>query len=190
MEADFAVELGPDDETLEFPWAANDDGGGPRYYDLKRQPELLLNIEEASRAPELGEFLAAMNSPAGILETAKCDNWSSTEINPEEEIFGAAYKFCSYVDILFSPETSRYSFPVHEQFAKRITQLLKRVPEIPAAADLLIRRCFYRAADEIRDGFYITLYILGYGDDQVQARQRWAIALKLTENAIRQVLLM
>ena len=40
--------------------------------------------------PELGDFLAAVNSPAGILETAKCDAWASTEINPEEEIFGAA----------------------------------------------------------------------------------------------------
>ena len=116
MEADFAVELGADDETLELPWAADD--GGPRYYDLKRQPELLLNVEEACRVPELAEFLAVMNSPAGILETAKCDTWSSTEINPEEEIFGAAHKFCSYVDILFSQERSRCSFAEHEQFAR------------------------------------------------------------------------
>ena len=188
MEADFAVELGADDETLELPWAAAD--GGPRYYDLKRQPELLLQVEEARRTAELGEFLAVMNSPGGILETAKCDTWSSTEINPEEEIFGAAYKFCSYVDLLFSQETSRCSFAEHEQFAKRITQLLKRVPEIPAAAELLVRRCFYHAGGEIRDGFYITLYLFGYGDDEVQARQRWAIGLKLAENAIRQELLM
>ena len=184
MEADFAVELGADDETLELPWAAAE--GGPRYYDLKRQPELLLNLEEASRVPELGEFLAVMNSPAGILETAKCDTWSSTEMNPEEEIFGAAHKFCSYVDILFSQETPRCSFAEHEQFAKRVTQLLKRVPEIPAAAELLVRRCFYHVADEIQEGFYITLYLFGYGDDEAQARQRWAIALKLVENAIRQ----
>ena len=184
MEADFAVELGADDETLELPWAADD--GGPRYYDLKRQPELLLELEEARRAPELAEFLAAMNSPAGILETAKCDTWSSTEINPEEEIFGAAYKFGSYVDMLFSQETSRCSFAEHEQFAKRITQLLKRVPEIPAAAELLIRRCFYHVGGETREGFYITFYLFGYGDDEAQARQRWAIALKLVENAIRQ----
>jgi hypothetical protein len=188
VEADFAVELGADDETLELPWAADD--GGPRYYDLKRRPELLLNIEEASRAPELAAFLAAMNTPAGILETAKCDTWSSTEINPEEEIFGATHKFCSYVDILFSQETSRRSFAEHEQFAKRITQLLKRVPEIPAAAELLIRRCFYEAGDEIQKGFYITLYVLGYGGDELQARQLWAIALKLVENAIRQVCVM
>jgi hypothetical protein len=188
VEADFAVELGTDDETLELPWAAAE--GGPRYCDLKRQPELLLNIDEASRAPELGEFLAVINSPAGILETAKCDTWSSTEINPEEEIFGAACKFGSYVDILFSQEVSRSSFAEHEQFSKRITQLLKRVPEIPAAVELLIRRCFCHVAEDIREGFYVTLYVFGYGDDEPQARQRWAIALKLVENAIRQVCLM
>ena len=185
MEADFAVELGADDETLELPWAA--DAGGPRYCDLKRQPELLLNIEEASRVPELGQFLAVINHPGGILETAKCDTWSSTEINPEEEIFGAARKFCSYVDIVFSAETSRCSFAEHEQIARRITQLLKRVPEIPAATELLIRRCFYHSGDQLEEGFYITLYLFGYGDDEAQARHRWAIALKLVENAIRQV---
>jgi hypothetical protein len=184
VEADFAVELGIDDERLELPWTAPD--GGPRYYDLKRHPELLLNLEEARRAPELAEFLVAVNSPGGALETAKCDTWLSTEINPEEEIFGVAYKFCSYVDILFSQETQRYSFAEHEQFAKRIAQLLKRVPEIPVAVELLIRRGFYHISDEIREGFYITLYIFGYGDDEAQARQRWGIGLKLAENVIRQ----
>jgi hypothetical protein len=182
VEADFAVELGADDETLELPWAAAD--GGPRYYDLKRYPELLLNVDEASRVPELAEFLAVMNSAAGTLETAKCDAWVSREINPEEEIFEATHKFCSYVDVLFSQRSSRCSFEEHEQFAKRITQLLRRVPEIPAAAEFLMRRGFYHAGDEVEEGFYITFYLFGYGDDEPQARQRWAIALKLVENAI------
>jgi hypothetical protein len=185
VEADFAVELGAEDETLELPWAA--DSGGPRYYDLKRHPELLLNIEEASRDRELGEFLAVMNAPASLLQTAKCDTWPSTEINPEEEIFGAAFKFCSYVDLLFTQQNTRDSFAEYEQFGKRVTQLLKRVPEIPASAEFLIRRCFYHVEDEIREGFYITFYLFGYGDEEAQARQRWAIALKLVENAIRQV---
>ena len=184
MEADFAVELGGDAETLEFPWTAAD--GGPRYYDLKRQPELLLEIEEARTLPELGEFLAAINSPSSLLETAKCDAWTSTEISPEEEIFGATRKFGSYVDILFSKEGSRFSFVEHEQFVKRITQLLKRVPEIPAAAELIMRRCSYHTTEGMREGFYITFYLFGYDDDEAQARQRWAIALKLVENAIRQ----
>ena len=183
MQADFAVELGADDETLEIPWAAGE--GGPRYYDLKRHPELLLNIEEASRERELGEFLATMNSPISIIETAKCDTWLSKEMTAEDEIFGAAQKFGSYVDIVFTEERARFSFTDHEQFARQLTELLKKVPEIPAAAELLIRRCHY--AEDARDGFYITFYLFGYGDDPPQAHERWVIALKLVENAIRQI---
>ena len=186
MQVDFAVELGPDDETLELPWAAPD--GAPRYEDLKRHPERLHSIEEANRAPELAEFLRTANSAASILETAKCDVWSSTEMNPEEEIFGAGHKFGCYVDLLFTNDAARFSFDAHEQFVKRMTELLKQVPEIPAAAEFLVRRCYYHSTGaKSRDGFYITQYVFGYGADQAQARQQWAIAMKLIENAIRQI---
>jgi hypothetical protein len=184
MEADFAVELGADDETLEMPWASGKDG--PRYYDLKCHPEFLHNIEEARRVPEMGKFLTALNSPASILETAKCDAWLSTEINAEEEILGATHKFCTYVDLLFADEPSRFSFLEHEQFAEKVVKLLRKVPEIPAAAEFLIRRCHYHVNEETKDGFYITFYLFGYGDDEAQARQRWAIALSLVKNAIKQ----
>ena len=183
VQADFAVELGADDETLEMPWVA--EAGGPRYYDVKRHPELLLNVVEAQGAPEMRQFLSAVNAPAGALETAKCDLWSSTEMNPEEEIFGATHKFGSYVDLLFSDNSSRLSFARHEQLAKLLDGLLKQVPDIPAAAEFLVRRCYYHDENGIRDGFYITFYLFGYGDDKVQARQSWAIGLKLAENAIR-----
>jgi hypothetical protein len=182
MQADFSVELAPDDEVLDLPWAAPE--GGPRYYDLKRQPDLLIYIEEAQREKGLGEFLAAVNSPAGVLETAKCDSWSTMELNPEEEIFGATHKFASYVDLVFSNDDSRFSFPQHEDLAKRLTHLLKRVPEIPAAAEFLIRRCYY--GKDAREGFYITFYLFGYGDDEERAHQQWTIGLKLAENALRQ----
>ena len=180
MEADFSIELGPDDETLSLPWAAPD--GGPRYYDLKRHPELLRHIEEAQREKELGEFLLAVNST--ILETAKCDTWSTAQLNPEEEIFGAAHKFGSYVDLLFSDDRARSSFPRHEDLAKRLTQLLRRAPEIPAAAEFLVRRCYH--GPDACQGFYMTFYVFGYGDDEPRARQQWAIALKLSEHALRQ----
>jgi hypothetical protein len=185
VQADFAVELGADDETLEMPWAAQ--GGSPHYCDLKRNPELLLSLEEAVRVPELGEFLAKVNSPASPLETAKCDAWPSTEINPEEEIFEATCKFGSYVDLLFSDEPKRFSLSEHESLAKRLVHLLQRAPEIPSAAELLIRRCYYEDEKGIRDGFYITFYLFGYGDDENQSRQRWAVGLKLAQNAIRQL---
>ena len=185
MEADFAVELGADDDTLQFPWAAEE--SGLRYYDLKRQPGLLPEIQEAREVQELAEFLAVVNSPASIVESAKCDVWASDEINPEEEIFGAACKFGSYVDLLFSQKESRFSFLLQEQLAGRVTKLLKKAPDIPAAMELIIRRCFYGVAEGAGDGFYITFYLFGYGADQAQARQRWGIALKLVENAFRQV---
>jgi len=191
VQADFAVELGADDETLEVPWAAED--GGPRYHDLKRHPELLSKLEEVAQAPELGEFLSKVNSPQSPLETAKCDVWSSTEMNPEEEIFEAAQKFGSYVDLFFSDEAKRFSFPQHEQLAKQLTKLLHRVPDMAVAAEFLIRRCYYHeqkevpGEEEIRDGFYITFYLFGYGDDEARSRQNWVIGLKLVQNAIRQL---
>jgi hypothetical protein len=191
VQADFAVELGADDETLEMPWAAEE--GGPRYYDLKNCPEHLLNLPEAVEVPELREFLSKVNSSRSLLETAKCDVWSSTEINREEEVFGATHKFGCYVDLLFSDEPKRFSFSEHEQLAKRLAQLLQRAPEIVASADFLIRRCYYcrqgeiHGHEEIRDGFYITFYLFGYGDDEIQPRQRWAVGLKLVQNAILQL---
>jgi hypothetical protein len=185
VQADFAVELGADDETLEMPWAA--EAGSPRYCDLKRHPELLPDLEEAGRVPELADFLFKVNSSASPLETAKCDAWSSTEINPEEEIFAATHKFGSYVDLLFSDEPKRFSFSEHEHLAKRLTQLLQRAPEIATAAELLIRRCYYHDEEETREGFYFTFYLFGYGDDEIQSRQSWAVGLQLVRNAIRQL---
>jgi hypothetical protein len=186
VQADYAVELGPDDDVLELPWAAPDHG--LQYYDLKRYPELLHHIPEAQRVPELGDFLAAVNSRTSTLETAKCDVWCSREMNAEEEIFMAAVKFGSYVDLLFSDEPRRFSLPDHQNFLSSLVNLLTRTPEIPAASEFLIRRCYYRSAkDHTEQGFYITFYLFGYDADEDLARQRWRIGLKLAQNALLQL---
>ena len=187
MHIDFGIELGSDDEVLEMPWAAGD--AGARYWDLKRHPEQLSKLVEANGFPELAEFLAGVNSASSIFESAKCDVWSSADMNPEEEIFGASLKFGSYVDLVFADEGSRFSFTQHEKFVKRITQLLRRVPEIPASSEFLVRRCYYHIQnlDQPRQGFYLTHYLFGYGADERQARQQWAIGMKLVANGIRQI---
>jgi hypothetical protein len=185
MEADYAVELGPDEETLELPWAAAD--GGPRYYDLKRHPEQLSEVSEAQQVRELAEFLATVNTPTSILETAKCDTWTSTDINPEEEMFGGSLKFGSYVDLLFSERQQRLSFPEHEAVVKELIHILKPAPPILASAEFLIRRCYYHEENEIHEGCYITFYLFGYGNDEADARNYWATGLKLVENAIRSI---
>ena len=69
MDADFSVEMGPDDPVLEMPWASAD--GSLGYYNLREQPELLEQLEEARRSPELAQFLRHLNGAGGAFETVK-----------------------------------------------------------------------------------------------------------------------
>jgi len=190
MDATVSVELGAEDAHLEIPWQS----GGVRYYDLKRHPELLLELPE-SHTREMAEFLTAMNSVLSMLETAKCDTWLSDKMEPQEEVYGAGWKFCSYVDLIFTDRSSWRTFAGHENFAKRIARLLRRAPDLPSSAEFIVRRCRYgpKAGDgsgsesEASEGFYLTFYAFGYGDDEDEARRRWGIGLKVAENALLQL---
>jgi hypothetical protein len=188
MHADFSVELGQDDDALELPWVAPD--GTRRYYDLKRRPELLLEIQEAHDNRELGEFLVSANSQVSMFETAKCDTWITNELAEEEQVYGAQWKFGSYIDLIFTEREPRFRFEEHEAFADRVAKLLKRAPEISAAAEFVVRRCHYHVQDDGADsetGYCLTFYLYGYGDDEDEARRRWNIGLKLVENALVQL---
>ena len=190
MDADFSIELGQEDPVLDFPW--KDPAGKLAYVDLKWHPELMARIEEAEKFPELGEFLRAMNSARSMVETAKCDAWATTELSPEEESYDASHKFVSYVDVVFSnidarQSSLRESLPAHEQFARKLVELLRRVPETPSAAEVCVRRCYFGADGGVREGFYCTVYVSGYGNDSASARQNWGVGLKLMGNAIMQL---
>ena len=195
MDADFSIELGREDPVLDFPW--KDPAGKLAYVDLKRRPELMARIEEAEKFSELKEFLRVMNSARSMVETAKCDAWATTELSPEEEVYDASHKFVSYVDVVFSnidvrqsslrESSLRESLPAHEQFARKLVELLRRVPETPSAAEVCVRRCYFGEDGGVREGFYCTLYVSGYGNDSASARQNWGVGLKLVGNAIVQL---
>jgi hypothetical protein len=185
MDADFSIELGREDPVLDFPWA--DPAGKFAYRDLKRHPELIAEVEEARKFPELGEFLHVVNSATSTLETAKCDVWATTELSTEEEIYDASHKFAGYVDVLFTKKEFRLSFPAHELFARTLVDLLRRAPEIPSTAEVCVRRCYFGEGGVLEEGFYYTLYVSGYGNDTDIARQKWGLGLKLMENAIVQM---
>lgn len=188
MQADFSVELGAGDPTLELPWKSDD----PRvqYYDLHSHPDLLAQIPEAQANEPLAEFLAAINSPHCLVQTAKCDTWSSQQMDVEDEPFGAAVKYESYIDLVPAAAGPRYSFPEIEDLGRKLARLLQRVPEIPAAAEFVVRRCYYHPESEpaaVREGFYLTFYLSGYGEEEPEAQQRWSIALQLVANALLQL---
>ena len=190
MQADWSVELGREDEALEFPWSSPDENA-PRYYDLKRHPELMVSVPEAYHPVEMGEFLSSINSSSSIFESVKCDLWFSEQLSEEEQIFGAACKAASYVDVIFTDGDTRFDREAHERLAERMCKLLSAVPEISAAAEFALRRCYFHHNRDVETdsdpGYYVTIYVTGYGDDSAEAWQRWGIAMKLLENALLQV---
>ena len=155
---------------------------GPSFLDLRENPAAIAEIPEAAQWPELAEFLLAINAHSSPLLSAKCDAWFTTEITPEDEIFGMGGKFGGYIDVVFVDEEKRFSFVHHEDLAKRVVALLKHAPHIPCSVEFLVRRCY----SSERDGFYITTYCFGFGANEDAARGQWKIALKLLENALRQ----
>ena len=185
MDADFTIELGCEDPVLDFPWT--DPAGKAVYFDLKRRPELIVQVDEAKRFPELGEFLRSVNSARSVVESAKCDAWATTELSAEEEMFAASHKFASYVDLVFSKIDSRKSFPAHELFVKRLVALLRRAPETASSAEVCVRRCIFAEGGATREGFYFTVYVNGYGNDRAAAQKNWAIGAKLVGSAIVQL---
>ena len=122
MDADWSVELGSDDEALEFPWSSPD--GSRRYIDLHREPDRLGDIPEATRFPELGEFLRVINQPQSSWLTAKCDVWFDNELNEAEAIYDVRLKLCSYVDLVAREGSARFSFDRHEQWVKSAARAL------------------------------------------------------------------
>jgi len=199
MDAEFSVELGTNAPALELPWSSKD--AQQRFYDLRSRPELLLEIPEAANNRALGEFLTAINTPHGSLQTVKCDAWISSEISEEEKVYGAAMKFGSYIDLVFTGDEPRQSMEAHEKFARSLCGLLGKAPSISVAAEFILRRCYVHTAelaagrlpqhdapsDNSENAYCLSFYLTGYGDDEDDARKRWMIGLKLVENAILQL---
>jgi len=196
MHADFSVELGRDDPALELPWNSNDPH--VRYFDLKNHPELVDQIPEVVAHPELGSFLARINAAGFPLATAKCDAWSSSEVAPEEEIFGDR-KFVSYIDLVFVNDEYRCSLEKHEALAKELCRLLSHSPGIAATAEFVIRHCYYYQDVPLGEralkqggfasitGFCLTAYVSGFGDSENNPVHRWTIALNLLKHALVQL---
>jgi hypothetical protein len=191
MDADWSVELGADDATLEFPWSSPD--GSQRYIDLRRHPEQLPEIPEATRFPEIAEFLRAINQPQSSCLTAKCDVWLGEEIGEAETIYEASIKLCSYVDLVACDKAARLSFDRHERWARSAAHALSSDDALPVACEFIVRRCWFHrdaatesdAVDALTSedepsipGFYVTLYMSGYGNDESAARAAWAEGLR------------
>lgn len=186
MNADWSVELGHDDPALEFPWSSED--GAQRFVDLSQNISSIEEIAEAQKYPELAEFLREVNVTSSPWITAKCDLWIDRELGEAEQIYGAQMKMGSYVDLIRRNQAERFSFALHEHFVKQTTLTLQQTADAAMACELIVRRCWYHTEGvpqrEPAPGFYISVYIFGYGDDEVQTRNAFGQALTSTVYAI------
>jgi hypothetical protein len=190
MQVETSVALGCDDPALEVPWSSPD--GASRFFDLRSSPELLDQVTETTQYPELRTFLARMNAQGFSLQTAKADVWITDELAADEDIHAGEVKLVSYVDLIFSDDSRRFSFPQHQLLAEKIRLLLTKAPEIPASVELIIRHCHFHhdgtsgQTSTPAPGFCITAYVSGFGQTASDASETWTIALRLLNYAIVQ----
>lgn len=182
MQAAFYVELEEGDARLEIPWA---DPGKPAnsFCDLKAELGRLDEISEARDNPPLRAFLAELNAADSLFATAKCDTWQTDEFSPDERTAfpQARTKFASYVDLVFSRKEFNFHREHYEQLARRLLPLLTAAPAA-ARAELCLRRCLFRIQGAW--GFYLTLFLYGYGRDAESARQEWVSGLDALQSAL------
>jgi len=171
MEADWAVEVGPDLPSIDVPWEG--------FVDLRQNPSAANALAETAQHPALRDALIALNSAQSPVFTSKCDLWSLTraEIDPDE--FNSAPEnaregIASYIDLLQLDSARLASFDFHEHWARSLTGHLKAVKQTNGRVDLVLRPA---TVDSV-SGYGITLYAAGCGAGTRAANAAWEAVLR------------
>jgi len=176
MQVEFFAELHEGTDRLEIPWASPDELRN-RYFGLKARPDLLDEVIEARDNPALKQFLATVNAADTVFATAKCQTWTTQEFSPAERSSfpTASIKFAAYIDLVFSHALLNFHREHFEQLSRRLQQTLNPTP-VPARAELCLRQCYFHAQQAW--GFYLTIFLYGYGATDVEAQRNWTAALQ------------
>jgi hypothetical protein len=181
MEADWEAQIGPGLPQIHVPWEGfgeGQQGFQEAFVDLRSAPWKLHTIVEAAHSPALASALAALNSEASPVFTAKSDRWSTDQADidpyefaalPEDARCGAV----SYIDIVERDLDNLISFPFHENRARQLVAYLREQHRDQGRIDLVIRA----ATVDGRAGYGITLYTAGCGADTVTAQANWEAVL-------------
>jgi hypothetical protein len=172
MEADWAAEVGADLPVIDADWAG--------CMDLLANPEQVGRIEEAAQHPALREALLRLNAPESPVRTSKCDVWAldAAEVDPPE--FGCVLNttfvgLACYVDLVARDAELFGSFERHESWAVASVRRMRLAESGSGRVDLVIRAA--HAAG--RDGFGLTLYAAGCGEDARVAQAAWSAILQV-----------
>ena len=182
MEADWSVTLAADDPMIIVPWAAPaEDAHRCQFLDLRRDPALIDEIEEARSHPLLRAALMLLNAPWSPLWTAKCDVWRSS-VNEGAEPYdpyemGAdpgdtAFGSDSYVDLFLRDGRLFMSFERQERWIRSMTEKLRGIAVRASRTEFVLRR----AEVDGTPGFGVTWFVEGCGATAQRAAEAWAAA--------------
>ena len=198
MEADDAVELGPEAPALEVPW--QDPEGRWNYVDLRggagaTGPDWDRNLKrgidripETRQFPPLRRFLLEVNSPPSVWQTAKCGVLPEKAVGSENP-YNAAFAHNSYIDVVLAEDFAqrRSELELHRQLAKELATLLSAHESLEAQSEIVVRRCYFHKSaspEESDAGYCLTLFLAGYGESAAKAAESLKIALEMAGESL------
>ena len=184
VRVDLSQEIESGDETLEIPWA-DPENPQRRYLDLKAQPGLVELLEECREHPALADFLRRINSPNSPFRTAKCDVWATAELSEDERLdFGLPQKVGGYIDLLFECPEFNARLESQLELGRKLERLLASL-RAQAQLEIFVRRCLFHP--EERWGYYLSLFLHGYGASHEEAESEWSRALGALGEALIEI---
>lgn len=176
MEADWEVELGGGARVLEPLW--------PGFVDLRRNPGLANQLQEAIQLPALAGILARLNSIDSPLWTSKCDVWPVADFDPDEldaprEV--AHHAMACYIDLLPMSHGQWPTLAVATDWCKEICARMRAVPLRRCRVDFVIRQAILSSPEA---AFGITAYLTACGTAHGDASAALAAALATLANSI------
>jgi len=201
MLADWSAECSADDPHLVVPW--HDPNSSAHFINLRIEPYDIAEIHEAELYPALGRALRALNSTRSPFLTAKCDTWPLAPANPASDDPGlqaealeslrlelnldidhARCGFASYIDLIWR-ERAIFASAHHQQDRlDRITRRAQKLQHPQAALECILRPAMLDF-DTPLEGFAVSLYVTGVGEDNSAAIQHWAAALEAIVHLLR-----
>jgi len=175
MRVEVAQELAEDDDKLEMPWASGQESVR-RYMDLRVAPERIEALEECRQYPPLAGLLRKINAPASILQTAKCDVWTATELSEDERWdFKLPFKVGSYVDVVFARRELNSRLEPYLELGEALSERLRAL-RVQAQMEIAVRHCLFHP--EERWGYSMTIFLHAYGESCVEAGREWERAVE------------
>ena len=175
MEADWEIEVCGGAPVIDALWQG--------FVDLRRCPDRIDEIPEASASAPLAFLLTALNAVESPLWTAKCDLWlpeggdltvpQLTGPETAATVSPAKAAIACYVDILPVNGVVFPTWDLAEGLCRDWVARLAGIAVPGATVDLIVRQAI--AGDQ--DGFGITAYLGAEGADWVTVNETFAVAV-------------